>query len=93
MAHLIARRFQEAIRWVDEALLEAPRLIFAMRVKLAACGHLGRIGDARECLARLLERQRDLTIAKFTSYASRFVLPEVLQIYVDGLRKAGLPEE
>ncbi len=93
MAHLIGRQYQEALMWVEEALLESPRLIFTMRVKLAVCGHLGRFEEARECLARLLNLQPDLTIARFVSYARRFVLPSVTDVYAEGLRKAGLPEE
>ena len=36
IAHLAARRFEQAIEWADRALHEQPRLVTAMRVKVAA---------------------------------------------------------
>src|SRR5215472_18087284 len=35
-AHLAARRFEQAIEWVDRALHEQPRIVPAMRVKVVA---------------------------------------------------------
>jgi hypothetical protein len=34
-----------------------------------------------------------LTITKYKAYAAMFLLPELLAVFVEGLRKAGLPEE
>ena len=53
---------------------------------------LGHIAEARDWLERLLELQPGLTIAKYKAYAT-FFAPELLAVYLDGLRKAGLPEE
>jgi len=53
---------------------------------------MGRIGEAQESLARMIELQPRLTIAGFRSYAARNFPPELLAIYTDGLRRAGLPE-
>jgi len=52
---------------------------------------LGRIEEARYWLERLLVCQPGLTIAKYKAYAS-FFQPEVFAVFVEGLRKAGLPE-
>jgi tetratricopeptide (TPR) repeat protein len=92
-AHLAAGRYQEAIKWVDEALFERPRLVFAMRVKVVACAHLGRIDEGLENLRRLLELQPGLTVANFIAYAATVVSPELTALYADGFRKVGLPEE
>jgi hypothetical protein len=44
-------------------------------------------------LKRLLEIQPGLTIAGWkTIYGATFLAPELLDVYVEGLRKAGLPE-
>jgi TolB-like protein len=93
LAHLFARRYEEAAAWVDRSLAEQPRFLPALRVKVAACGHLGQIKEGRQWVGRLLAVHPDLTVARFNSFAATFLVPEVLAIYVEGLQKAGLPEE
>jgi TolB-like protein len=94
-AHSIAGRYEEAIEWADRALHEQPRFDPAMAVKVVSCAHLGRIDEAREWLRRRLELQPELTIAEWKARggAVKFASPEILALYEDGLRKAGLPEE
>jgi len=93
LAHVIAGRYEEAIEWADRSLRELPRFESALRNRVAACAHLGRIEEARDGLERLLELQPDLTIAKFKALYAVTLPPKVLDIYVEGYRKAGLPEE
>ena len=63
----------------------------ALRIKAACCAHIGRIEEARNWLSRVLELEPRLTIARFkTSWTHS---PEFLNRLVEGLRKAGLPEE
>jgi len=90
-AHLVARRFEQATEWADRALHGQPRLVTAMRVKVVANAHLGRLDEARAELSRVLAHDPKLTIAGFREYA-HFFAPEVLELYVAGLRLAGLPE-
>jgi adenylate cyclase len=91
-AHLVARCFEQAIEWADRALHDQPRLIAAMRVKVAALAHLGHLEEARAELSRSLGIDPKQTIAGLREYA-RFAAPEVLELYVTGLRVAGLPEK
>jgi hypothetical protein len=49
--------------------------------------------EARQWLARLLEVDQGLTIAWVKALATMFLPPETLAVYVEDLRKAGLPEE
>jgi tetratricopeptide (TPR) repeat protein len=91
-AHLVARRFELAIEWADRALYDQPRLVSAMRVKVVALARLGRLDEARAELSRLLAIDPKLTIAGFREYL-HFAAQEVLELYVTGLRLAGLPEE
>ena len=91
IAHLAARRFELAIEWADRALHGQPRLVGAMRVKIAANAHLGRLDAARAELSRMLAIDPKLTIATYREYAP-FEAPEVHELYVTGLRLAGLPE-
>jgi len=92
VAHLATRRFEQAIEWADLALHDQPRLVPAMRVKAVANAHLGRLDEARAELGRILAIDPKLTIAGFREYA-HFEAREVLELYVAGLRLAGLPEE
>ena len=91
MAHAVARRFEQAIEWADRALHDQPRLAAAMRVKVAALAYLGRLDEARAELSRLLALDPKLTIASFRAFA-HFHAPEVRELFITGLRLAGLPE-
>ena len=91
VAHFAARRFEQAIEWADRALHDQPRMVGAMRVKVAANAHLGHLDEARAELARVLAIDPKLTIAGFREYA-HFAAPEILELLVTGLRLAGLPE-
>jgi hypothetical protein len=65
----------------------------ALRVKVALCGYLGQVDEGNRWLGRLRELNRGLTAAGFDSFAATFLSPEVRVRYVEGMRKAGLPEE
>jgi adenylate cyclase len=91
-AHAVARRYEEAIEWADRSLREQPRDGAMIRTKVVLYAQLGRIEEARYWLERLLAQQPGLTIAKYKAYAL-FFQPEVLAVFIEGLRKAGLPEE
>jgi adenylate cyclase len=92
VAHLAARRFEQAIEWADRTLHDQPRMAAAIRVKIAANAHLGRLDEARAELNRVLAIDPKLTIAGFREYA-HFQASEVLELFVTGLRLAGLPEK
>jgi hypothetical protein len=60
---------------------------------VVACAHLGRVAEAQEGLERLLQLQPRLTIARYNASYATVHSPQTHAMYVDGLRKAGLPEE
>ncbi len=92
-AHLLARRYAEAVEWADRSLDESPHYTPMVRYKLVACAHLGRIGEGRELLQQLLRLQPDLTIAGLKAYPGMTVTPEYTSMCEEGFRKVGLPEE
>jgi hypothetical protein len=55
--------------------------------------NLGRLNEARAALACLLAIYRGFTIAEWRALAAPAVAPETQEIFVSGLRLAGLPEE
>jgi TolB-like protein/class 3 adenylate cyclase len=91
VAHLAAQRFELAIESADRAVHDQPRFVSPMRVKVAALAHLGLLDEARAELSRVLAIDPNLTIAGYRAYA-QFQAPELLELYVTGLRLAGLPE-
>ena len=91
LAHFAAGRYEEAIQWIDRTLGEEPRHRPAMRTKAACCAYLDRTEEARDWVSRVLEFEPGLTIARFKASATHFP-PEILGVYLEGLRKAGLPE-
>jgi len=94
LAHLAAGRYEEAAEWADRSLREQPRYSIAIRMKLVSFAQLDRLDEARYWLKRLLKLQPGLTIAGWkASYGAPFFSPELLGVYVEGLRKAGMPEE
>jgi adenylate cyclase len=72
-------------------LHDQPRMISAMRVKVVALAHLGRLDESRSVLGRALAIDPNLTIASYREYG-QFMAPEILKLYVTGMRLAGLPE-
>jgi len=91
-AHLAARRFEEAVEWADRALRDQPRTVTAMRVRIVANAHLGRLDEARAALAQLLAIDPRLTITRYRAFLGLCAAPEFLDLVVTGLRLAGLPE-
>jgi tetratricopeptide (TPR) repeat protein len=93
LGHLAAGRYEEAMEWADRSLREQPRISSAIRDKVILCALLDRIEEARDWVSRLLEVQPGLTIATYKEYAATYFPPEITAVRVEGLRKAGLPEE
>jgi adenylate cyclase len=92
--HMLAGRYEEAVEWADRALQVNPNATFIAGCKAAACGYLGRTDEARECIQRLSEFVSGFTtITGFKRAWERFCSPGTLGICLEGLRKAGLPEE
>jgi TolB-like protein len=92
LAHLAAGRYEDAMEWVDLSLREQPHNHPALRTKVVLCAQLGRITEARDWLSRLLDLEPGLTIAYFQKVAGFRFSPGIMTVYVEGLRKAGLPE-
>jgi adenylate cyclase len=89
-AHFFKREFSETIRWAKRALAEKPSYPVALRYLAAAYGHSDLNADAREAIDELLRVQPNSSLTR--SYANSFGHPWMLDFYIDGLRRAGLPE-
>ena len=81
-------RFDEAVSAAKKAVSQNPLFPFAYRCLASALAHLGREAEAREAVAGLLELEPDFRISERVARGDAVGL----QLYIDGLRKAGLPE-
>jgi len=93
LSHLVAGRYEDAIEWANRALDAQPRSPAVVGYKAVACGHLGRVEEGRASVARLRELRPGFTVASAEKALGKFASPEVLAIFLEGYRKAGLPEE
>jgi tetratricopeptide (TPR) repeat protein len=91
LARVRQHRYEEAIEWVDRSFQENPNNHAAIRGRVALSGYLGHAEEACEWVARLLEVNPLNTIAWFKAFGSRFLSPGTLAVWVEGLRRAGLP--
>jgi TolB-like protein/class 3 adenylate cyclase len=92
-AYLYMRRFKEAAEWAERSLDREPRFTPLLRVKLVACAQLGRIEEAEQCRQQVDKLQPGLTIARIKDFPGMTVSPEIRNLFAEGFRKAGVPEE
>jgi adenylate cyclase len=92
LAHLAAGHYQEAAEWSERCAREYPRYRTALRIRIVSCAHLGWIEEARSGIVRLLKLDPRSTIARFIAGVTGYYPPELVTLFVQGYRKAGLPE-
>jgi adenylate cyclase len=85
---ILLGRFDEAVSAAKKGVRQNPLFPFTYRCLASALAHLGREAEAREAVAGLLELDPDFRISE--RVAGGDVLG--LRLYIDGLRKAGVPE-
>ncbi|HEX2648801.1 MAG TPA: winged helix-turn-helix domain-containing protein [Burkholderiales bacterium] len=89
VAHYTAGRYEEAARHTAEALRRRPGFQGAQRLQCASLARMGRLEEARGFLATVRQAQPDLSI-DWVRANIPYQTPELLEAFVDGLRKAGL---
>ena len=87
MALIELRRFDEAIVAGKKALRQNLYVV-TYRCLASAFAHLGRDAEAREAAARVLEIDPTFTISAWFARNKQ----SNAKLYIEGLRKAGLPE-
>jgi adenylate cyclase len=88
-AYIELRRFDEAIIVAKKAIRQSPSYTAAYRKLASAFAHLGRDAEAREVAARVLEL--DPAFTTISAFVARGGMSSA-KVYIEGLRKAGLPE-
>jgi adenylate cyclase len=87
----IAGRHEEVIELTGSILREYPGFATAYRQRAASMAALGRLDEARENIEALLGLLPGLTVSRVTNMVP-IKDPEAQKIWLDSLRKAGLPE-
>ena len=88
LAFIELGRFDEAIVAGKKAQRHNPSLPVAYRCLASAFAHLGRDAEAREAAMRVLELDPAFTISPLIAWGG----PARAKLFIEGLRKAGLPE-
>jgi adenylate cyclase len=91
-AHFGAGRYAAAVEWGRRSVKHSPERAFAYRTLASAYGRLGQLDKARAALREELRLDPGLTIANVRR-ENPTTDPDFLERWLDGLRKAGLPEE
>jgi TolB-like protein len=91
-AHFVAGRYDQAWRLAERASREQPYFVNALRVAGACNALAGRLDEARRCIARALRLDPGMRISNLKDRLASSFPPAHLGRFVDGLRRAGLPE-
>ena len=94
LAHLCAGDFEETEKAADKALHAAPKYQPALRLKVIACGLLGRTEDGHEHVKRLLAVNQGESVSWLQAFWGPPMRrnPRMLANMLEGARRAGLPE-
>ena len=90
-SHLAAERYPEAAESARLAIEWNAAFVDAHAVLAAACAHAGRLDEARPALAECVRQMPGLTV-RDQRLVRPFRRPGDQERFLDGLRKAGLPE-
>lgn len=90
-AHLLLGRFDKACAVLEACHALKPDFVATLGFLISVYGHLGRTSEARMVLERLCAQFPDWSISRELEETG-FVVNARMQVYLDGLRKAGVPE-
>ena len=90
MSHLLLGRSAEAFEFVSKSVALYP-VDVSYYILASVCGHLVRVEDAKTAITTLLSLAPGVAISNFAPRMP-FRDQRHLDIVLDGLRKAGLPE-
>jgi len=91
-AHFSAERYEQALGWAHRAIAHDPAYDLAYRTLAASYAQLGRLEEAQGALEEELRLDPGLSLRKVRQQ-NPTTEPDFLARWLDGLRKAGLPEE
>ncbi|MBI3025768.1 MAG: adenylate/guanylate cyclase domain-containing protein [Candidatus Tectomicrobia bacterium] len=91
-AHFYLRQHEKALPPLKASTDRAPNSWSFHAFLAATYAHLGRQGEARAEIAQVRRLWPDVTVRKIGELGAIYKYKEFLEHYLEGLRKAGLPE-
>jgi TolB-like protein len=91
VAHYSVGRFAEAVRYTTEALRLRPGFQGAQRLRSASLAQAGQIDEARSFFTTVQSQQPQISVA-WIKVAVPYQTPDLMERYLEGLRKAGLKD-
>jgi TolB-like protein/Flp pilus assembly protein TadD len=91
VAHYVAGRYAEAIRYASDTLRLRPDFQGMQRLYCASLAQAGRIEEARGLLAGVRRQQPQLSI-EWLRASVPYQTTQIMDRFLDGMRKAGLNE-
>jgi tetratricopeptide (TPR) repeat protein len=91
VAHYTAGRYDQTLHYTGEVLRLRPGFQGAQRLRCAALAQLGMIAEARQYLEHVRIGQPQLTL-QWIREGVPYQTPETMERFLDGMRKAGVPE-
>ena len=88
IALLKLNRFEEAVAAANRAIRQNQTFSTTYRCLAAGLAHLGREDEAKHAVARLLELEPNFRVSEWVARAGKWQSSQ----FIEGLRKAGLPE-
>jgi tetratricopeptide (TPR) repeat protein len=92
VAHYCAGRYAETVEYSSQLLRLRPGFQGAQRLRCAGLAQTGRIEEARKFLATVRLEQPQLSI-DWIRASVPYQTPELMERFLDGMRKAGLTED
>jgi len=92
IAHYTARRFEETIKLTRDNLRLRPGFQGAQRLHCASLAQAGRIQEARAYLATIRQTHRPILTIEWVRNNVPYQTPELMELFIEGLRKAGLDD-
>jgi TolB-like protein len=89
VAHYTAGRFAEAAKYTTEAARLRPGFQGAQRLRCASLAQMGQVDEARAYLATVRRAQPELSI-DWIRASVPYQTPELMERFLEGMRKAGL---
>jgi tetratricopeptide (TPR) repeat protein len=90
LAHLFRGEFREAVLWARKAI-QVPNVQYWARAHLvAALGHLGDTEQAKGAVRDLLQVKPEFSVAFARKHLFYLKRADQMEIYITGLKKAGL---
>jgi TolB-like protein len=91
VAHYTAGRFAQAVKFTTQATRLRPGFQGAQRLRCAGLAQMGHVDEARAFLATVRREQPELSI-EWIRASVPYQTPELMELFLDGMRKAGLNE-